>query len=66
MTVAKRTPPPRGPQLELVVAFVNTAGARPDTRQLGVESFDDFVTWSRTAGTTSAPEAERLPHRVTP
>ena len=67
--VPRRTPPPpRGPQLELAgelgVAFVNTAGARPDNRQLGVESFDDFVTWSLAVGTVSAHQAQRLRRRV--
>ncbi len=65
---AKRTPPPRGPQLdladELCVALVNTAGARPDNRQQGVESYADFVTWSQAVGTVSAPEAERLRRRA--
>ncbi len=43
--MAKRTLLPRSPQLELAggelsVAFLNTAGARPDNRQLGVSSYD--------------------------
>jgi predicted RNA-binding Zn ribbon-like protein len=66
--MAKRTPPPRGPQLdlagELSVAFVNTAGARPDNRQQGVETYADFVTWSQAVGTVSAPKAQRLRRRA--
>ncbi len=67
--MAKRTPPPpRDPQLELAgepcVAFLNTAGARPDNRQLGVSSFDELVTWCLAAGTVSASEAERLRRRA--
>lgn len=60
----RKPPPPRGPQLELAgelcVAFVNTAGARPENRQQGVSSFAELVIWSREIGTVSAREAERL------
>ncbi len=62
--VARRTPRPRSPDLKLAgklcVAFVNTAGARPDNRQLGVSNFSEFVTWSREIGIVSAHDSERL------
>ncbi len=62
--MARRKSPPHGPQLELAgelcVAFVNTAGARPNNRQLGVGSFAELVTWSRQAGVLPAVEADRL------
>jgi predicted RNA-binding Zn ribbon-like protein len=61
---ARRAPPPRGPQLELAgdlsVAFVNTAGARDDNRQLAVASYADLLTWSLQAGVVTAREAELL------
>ncbi|MCP5113537.1 MAG: hypothetical protein GY953_22105, partial [bacterium] len=65
----RKPPPPRGPQLELArgelcVAFVNTAGARPDNRQQGVSNFAELVTWSRETGSLSAHEAERLRRRA--
>ncbi len=67
--MAKRTPPPRSSQLELAggelsVALLNTAGARPDNRQQGVETYADFVTWSQAVGTVSAPRAELLRRRA--
>ncbi len=66
--MAKRTPPPRSPQLKVAgdpcVAFLNTAGARPDNRQLGVSSYPELVTWCRLAGTVSADRAERLLRRA--
>ncbi len=67
--MAKRTPPPpRSPQLELAgepcVALVNTASARPDNRQLGVSSYDGFVTWSLAAGTVLADRAGWLRRRA--
>jgi len=62
--VAKSTPPPRGPQLELAgalcVAFVNTAGAGPKNRQQGVASYADLVTWGQQAGVLSPLDADRL------
>jgi predicted RNA-binding Zn ribbon-like protein len=65
---ARRTPPARGPQLELAgdlsVAFVNTAGARDDNRQLGVAGYADLLTWSRQAGVVTAREAELLRQRA--
>ena len=64
----RKPPPPRGPQLELAgelyVAFVNTAGARPDNRQQGVSNFAELVTWSRQIGAISAHEARRLLQRA--
>ncbi|MCP3960294.1 MAG: CGNR zinc finger domain-containing protein [bacterium] len=64
MARQRKPPPPRGPQLglagELCVAFVNTAGARPENRQQGVSSFAELVIWSREVGIVSAQEAERL------
>ena len=66
--MAKRTPPPRSPQLALAgepcVAFLNTAGARPDNRQLGVSSYDGMVTWCQLIGTVRAERAERLRRRA--
>ena len=68
MAKRRTPPPPRGPQLALAgepcVAFVNTAGARPDNRQLGVSTFAELVTWCQAAGTVSADEAERLRRRA--
>ncbi len=67
--MVRKTPPPRGPQLELAndlcVAFVNTAGAREDNRQQGIESYRELLAWSRTVGTVSSPEAVRLGSRAT-
>ncbi len=64
--MARKTPPPRSPQLKLAgapcVAFINTAAVRPDNRQQGVENFPQLLTWCRQAGTLSDAEAERL-HR---
>lgn len=61
-------PAPRGPQLELAgelcVAFVNTAGERPENRQMGVSSYAELVTWSREVGIVSAHEVERLRRRA--
>ncbi len=66
--MARRTPPPRGPQLdlagELSVAFVNTAGARPNNRQLGVGSCSELLIWGGQAGLLPADEAERLGRAV--
>ncbi len=61
----RKPPPPRGPQLhladgELSVALVNTAGARPDNRQQGVDNYDQFLTWCHQAGALSAHETERM------
>ncbi len=54
----------RGPQLELAgelcVAFVNTAGARKNNRQLGVGSYAELLAWGQQAGLVSASETERL------
>jgi len=62
--MARKKPPPRSPQLKLAgafcVAFVNTAGARPDNGQQGVEDYGELVTWGQQAGVVSALEAERL------
>ncbi len=66
--MAKRTPPPRSPQLKLAgepcVAFLNTAGARPDNRQLGVSNCGELVTWCQRIGTVRAERAERLRRRA--
>ncbi len=67
--MAKRTARPRNPQLELAagepcVAFLNTAGARPDNRQLGVTNYDEMVTWCRRIGTVRADRAEWLRRRA--
>ncbi|MCP3957487.1 MAG: hypothetical protein GY719_06510 [bacterium] len=62
--MARKQPPPRGPQLELAgalgVAFVNTAGAREENRQVGVRSYAELLVWSQQVGVVSAAEAERL------
>ena len=62
--MARKPPPPRGPQLELAgalcVAFVNTAGAGPKNRQQGVAGYDELVSWGQQAGVLSTLEAERL------
>ncbi len=62
--MAKKTPPRREPRLKLAgapsVAFINTAGARPDNRQLGVGRYPELLTWGQRAGLLSAAEAERL------
>jgi len=62
--MARRKPSPRGPQPELAgalcVAFVNTAGARDNNAQQGVESYGELVTWGQQAGLLSTNEAERL------
>jgi hypothetical protein len=62
--MARKKPPPRSPRLKLAgalcVAFVNTAGARPDNGQQGVEDYGELVTWGQQAGVVSALEAERL------
>lgn len=64
MARARKTPPPRGPQLKLAgalcVAFVNTAGARPNNRQQGVASYAELLTWGQQAGVLSTLDAERL------
>ncbi len=66
--MAPRNAPPRGPQLELAgelsVAFVNTAGARPNNRQLGVGSHADLLVWGRQVDLLSTAEAERLGQRA--
>ena len=66
--MARKPPPPRGPQLELAgdlsVAFVNTAAARKKNRQLGVGSYADLLIWGRQAGVLSAHEVERLGRRA--
>ena len=62
--MARRNLPPCGPQLKLSgalgVAFVNTAAARPDNSQLGVEDYGQLLTWGQRAEIVSASEAERL------
>ncbi|MEE8525593.1 MAG: ABATE domain-containing protein [Thermoanaerobaculia bacterium] len=62
--MARKAPPPRGPQLDLAgdlsVAFANTAGARKKNRQLGVGSYADLLTWGQRAGVLSTATAERL------
>ncbi len=66
--MARKTPPPRGPQLELAndlsVAFVNTTGAREDNRQQGVGNYRELLALGQTVGTVSSPEALRLDHRA--
>lgn len=47
------------------VAFVNTAGARDDNRQLAVDGYADLLTWSRQAGLLTAREAELLRQQAT-
>ncbi len=65
--MARKRPPPRGPQLDLAgdlsVAFVNTAGAGQNNQQLGVGSYAELLAWSQHAGVLAALEAERL-HRL--
>ncbi len=62
--MARKPPPPRGPQLELAgdlsVAFVNTAAEREKNRQLGVSSYTEMLTWSQRVGVLQAHDAERL------
>ncbi len=62
--MARKQPPPRGPQLELAgslpVAFVNTVGAREENRQMAVQSYAELLAWSQQVGVTSAAQAERL------
>ncbi len=64
----KQPPPPRGPQLELAgalgVAFVNTAGAREENRQMGFRSYAELLAWSQQVGVTPAAQAERLRKRA--
>lgn len=63
--MAKKNNPPRGPQLELAggnlaVAFVNTAAAAEGNRQMGLESYEDLVTWGLKVEVLQAAGAERL------
>lgn len=64
-----RPKPPRGPRLDLAgdlcVAFVNTAGARTNNRQQGVQSYEELLTWSQRVGLVSTAEALRLGQRAT-
>ncbi len=66
--MARKPPPPRGPQLEiagdLAVAFVNTGAAREKNRQQGVSSYADLLTWSQQVGVLQAHDAERLARRA--
>ncbi len=66
--MARKPPPPRGPQLELAgdpaVAFVNTAAAVEDNRQQGVGNYRELITWGQRAGMLQAPDAERLASRA--
>ena len=68
MARRRRPLPPRGPQLELAgapcVAFVNTAGARPENRQQGVSNLAEFLVWCQKVGTLSSAAAERLGRRA--
>jgi predicted RNA-binding Zn ribbon-like protein len=66
--MAKKDLPPRGPQLDLAgalgVAFVNTAAARPENRQVGVRTYEELLTWSQQTGVVSTVEAESLRRRA--
>ena len=67
--MARKKLPPRGPRLELAngvlaVAFTNTAGAKPDNAQQGIESYDDLLTWGQQTGLLQANAAERLRRRA--
>ncbi len=66
--MARKKPAPRGPQLKLAgalaVAFVNTAGARHDNRQLGVTDYAELLVWAQQAGVASASEAEGIARRA--
>ncbi len=68
MARRRKPPPPRGPQLELAgelcIAFINTAGARPENRQQGVASYAELLAWCREVDVASAHEAERLRRRA--
>ncbi len=67
--MARKPPPPRGPQLEiagdLAVAFVNTAAARDNNRQQGVSSYPELLTWSQQVGVLQAHDAGRLARQAT-
>ncbi len=60
--------PPRGPQLELAgdlcVAFVNTAAARTNNRQQGVQSYSELMTWGQQVGLVSPTEAGLMAQRA--
>jgi len=60
----KKSPPPRGPQLEmagaLCVAFVNTASARPNNTQQGVANYAELLIWGQQVGVLSTLDGERL------
>ena len=62
--MSRESPSPRSPQLDLAghlaVAFVNTASARQQNRQLGARSYEQLVAWALQAGVLEASEAERL------
>ena len=62
--MAEKKHRPRGPQLDLAgalgVAFVNTAGARPNNGQQGVESYAELLSWAQGVGVISALELESL------
>ncbi len=62
--MARKPPPPRGPQFEiagdLAVAFVNTAAAREKNRQQGVSSYSELLIWAQQIGLSQAHDAERL------
>lgn len=65
----KKTSPPRGPRLPLAdgvlaVAFVNTAGAKPDNAQQGIDGYAGLLTWGQQTGLLSAADAERLRNRA--
>ncbi len=56
-----KKPPPRNPQLAiagaLCVAFVNTAHARDNNRQFGVDSYDTLLTWALQTELLSSDQA---------
>ena len=67
--MAEKKKPPRGPQLELAgghlaVAFVNTAAAAKGNRQMGLDGYEDLLTWGLRVGVLQAAGAERLRRRA--
>lgn len=60
----RKPPPPREPRLDLAgdlcVAFVNTAAATPENRQLGIADYGELVAWAFEADLVSAAEGRSL------
>ena len=66
--MARKPPPPRGPQLDIAgdlgVTFINTAAARDKNRQQGIADYAELLAWSQQVGVLQAHDAERLAARA--